>query len=56
MATLTVTAVRAQLSNQRVMECSAVVLTRSDGRVRASALALRAVFRSGSWWVTAVEM
>lgn len=55
-ATLTVTAVRAQLSNQRVMECSAVVLTRSDGRVRASALALRAVCRSGSWWVTAVEM
>ena len=55
-STLTVIGVRAQVSTSRTMECSAVVLTRREGRVRASALALRAVYRRGSWWVTAVEM
>ena len=55
-STLTVTGVRAQVSNNRSMECSAVVLTRHAGVVRASALAIRAVNRNGTWWVTAVEM
>lgn len=54
--TLTVTGVHAQISNHRVMECSAVMLMRGSQKNRAAAIAVRAAYRDGRWWVTAVEM
>jgi hypothetical protein len=54
--TVTILGVRAQIIDGRVMECSAVVLSRSQTAVVPRAIAVRAVARDSSWWVTHVEL
>ncbi|NBO45659.1 MAG: hypothetical protein EBU85_01340 [Actinobacteria bacterium] len=54
--TITVRGVRAQIIDDRVMECSAVVLARTPQGITARAIAVRAAARSGSWWVTDIEL
>lgn len=54
--TIIVRGVRAQIIDDRVMECSAVVLARTPQGIAARAIAVRAVARSGSWWVTDIEL
>lgn len=55
-STITVRGVRAQIIDGRIMECNAVVLVRTPAGISARAIAVRAVERAGSWWVTDVEL